>query len=84
MIEFDHNDSTPELPEVREAGICASSGSACFADAPNPFQVIATMKPGKAARQCVRLSPDANTTKNDTNITVDRLREQARTLSRTR
>lgn len=64
MIYLDHNATTPVLPEVREAmlllldqaGICASSGSACLADSPDPSHVIAAMKPGKAARQCVRFS----------------------------
>lgn len=39
-----------------QSGICASSGSACLADSPDPSHVIAAMKPGKAARQCVRFS----------------------------
>ena len=39
-----------------QAGICASSGSACLADSPDPSHVIAAMKPGAAARQCVRFS----------------------------
>jgi cysteine desulfurase len=39
-----------------QAGICASSGSACLADSPDPSHVIAAMKPGDAARQSIRLS----------------------------
>ncbi len=39
-----------------QAGICASSGSACLADSPDPSHVIAAMKPGDAARQSVRFS----------------------------
>ena len=39
-----------------QAGICASSGSACLADSPDPSHVIAAMKPGPAARQSIRFS----------------------------
>lgn len=39
-----------------QAGICASSGSACLADNADPFPVIAAMKPGEAAHQSVRFS----------------------------
>ena len=42
------------LPD--QAGICARSGSACLADSPDPPHVIAAMKPGSAASQCVRFS----------------------------
>jgi cysteine desulfurase len=40
-----------------QAGICASSGSACLADSPDPSHVIRAMK-GKqnAAQECIRLS----------------------------
>jgi len=38
------------------SGICASSGSACLADSPDPSHVIAAMKPGPAARQMIRFS----------------------------
>lgn len=39
-----------------QAGICASSGSACLSDSPDLSHVIAPMKPGPAARQSVRFS----------------------------
>jgi Cysteine sulfinate desulfinase/cysteine desulfurase and related enzymes len=39
-----------------QAGICASSGSACLADSPDPSHVIAAMKPGSAAHESVRFS----------------------------
>lgn len=39
-----------------QAGICASSGSACLADSPDPSHVIAAMKSGPAARQSIRFS----------------------------
>jgi cysteine desulfurase len=65
-------------------GICASSGSACLADSPDPSHVIAAMKPGDAARQCVRFSLSTETHRDQVNITVQRLRELIQTLSGTR
>lgn len=39
-----------------QANICASSGSACLTESPDPSHVIAAMKPGDAARQSIRFS----------------------------
>jgi cysteine desulfurase len=40
-----------------QAGVCASSGSACLADADEPSHVVRAMKPESAAsRQMVRFS----------------------------
>jgi len=55
-ITFHGIESEALLLLLDQAGICASSGSACLADTPDPSHVIAAMKPGKAARQCVRFS----------------------------
>lgn len=55
-ITFHGIESEALLLLLDQAGICASSGSACLADSPDPSHVIAAMKPGKAARQCVRFS----------------------------
>jgi len=46
------------------AGICASSGSACLADSPDPSHVIAAMKPGDSARHCIRFSLGTDVTGN--------------------
>jgi cysteine desulfurase len=43
--------------------ICASSGSACLADSPDPSHVIiAAMMPGPIARQSIRFSLGAENT----------------------
>jgi cysteine desulfurase len=55
-IHFPGIESEALLLLLDQAGICASSGSACLADSPDPSHVIAAMKPGDAARQSIRLS----------------------------
>lgn len=55
-ITFHGIESEALLLLLDQAGICASSGSACLADTPDPSHVIAAMKPGASARQCVRFS----------------------------
>ncbi len=55
-ITFHGIESEALLLLLDQAGICASSGSACLADSPDPSHVIAAMKPGSDARQCVRFS----------------------------
>ena len=56
-ITFPSIESEALLLLLDQAGICASSGSACLADSPDPSHVVAAMKPGSAAaRQCVRFS----------------------------
>lgn len=55
-ITFHGVESEALLLLLDQAGICASSGSACLADSPDPSHVVAAMKPGDAARQCVRFS----------------------------
>lgn len=55
-ITFHGIESEALLLLLDQAGICASSGSACLADSPDPSHVIASMKPGKSARQSVRFS----------------------------
>ncbi len=57
-----------------QAGICASSGSACLADSPDPSHVIAAMKPGDAARQSVRFSLDDRLTFSDIEFVLQNLR----------
>jgi cysteine desulfurase len=55
-ITFHGIESEALLLLLDQAGICASSGSACLADSPDPSHVIAAMKPGPAARQSIRFS----------------------------
>jgi cysteine desulfurase len=55
-IHFPGIESEALLLLLDHAGLCASSGSACLADSPDPSHVIAAMKPGDAARQSVRFS----------------------------
>ncbi len=55
-LHFPGIESEALLLLLDQAGICASSGSACLADSPDPSHVIAAMKPGDAARQSVRFS----------------------------
>lgn len=83
-ITFHGIESEALLLMLDQAGICASSGSACLADSPDPSHVIAAMKPGKAARQCVRFSLGTETSLGQVTTTVQRLRELIRTLSGTR
>lgn len=83
-ITFHGIESEALLLLLDQAGICASSGSACLADSPDPSHVIAAMKPGKAARQCVRFSLGTETSLGQVTTTVQRLRELIQTLSGTR
>jgi cysteine desulfurase len=53
-----------------QTGICASSGSACLADSPDPSHVIAAMKPGEAARQSIRLSLGSHHTPEELNRVI--------------
>lgn len=55
-LHFPGMESEALLLLLDQATICASSGSACLADSPDPSHVIAAMKPGDAARQSIRLS----------------------------
>jgi len=59
-IAFSGIESEALLILLDQAGVFASSGSACLADSPDPSHVIAAMKSGVTARQSVRfsLSPD--------------------------
>lgn len=55
-IAFSGIESEALLILLDQAGVFASSGSACLADSPDPSHVIAAMKPGAAARQSIRFS----------------------------
>ncbi len=83
-ITFHGIESEALLLLLDQAGICASSGSACLADSPDPSHVIAAMKPGPSARQCVRFSLGTDTSLKEVTTTVERLRELTQTLTGTR
>jgi cysteine desulfurase len=74
-ITFHGIESEALLLLLDQAGVCASSGSACLADSPDPSHVIAAMKPGKAARQCVRLSLGAGLKKSEVEDVPTHLRQ---------
>ncbi len=81
-ITFHGIESEALLLLLDQAGICASSGSACLADSPDPSHVIAAMKPGAAARQCVRFSLDSGMDPERIRIVVSELQRLVRTLQR--
>ncbi len=55
-----------------QQGICASSGSACLSDSPDPSNVIAAMtRDNSAARQTLRFSLDATTTPKELETTAE-------------
>ena len=60
-IAFSGIESEALLIFLDQAGVLASSGSACLADSPDPSHVIAAMKQGDVARQSIRFSLGANT-----------------------
>lgn len=67
-----------------QAGICASSGSACLADSPDPSHVVAAMKPGNAAHECVRFSLGITNTPEEIRETVAAIQGIASSLRTTR
>ncbi len=79
-LTFHGIESEALLLLLDQAGICASSGSACLADSPDPSHVIAAMKPGKAARQCVRFSLGEASAANDNRHAVTHLAQVVATL----
>jgi cysteine desulfurase len=79
-ITFRGIESEALLLLLDQAGICASSGSACLADSPDPSHVIAAMKPGPAARQSIRFSLGAETTSDEIRETIAAVRRCVATL----
>jgi len=61
-LHFPGINSEALLLLLDQAGICASSGSACLADSPDPSHVLSSMQPGPAARQSVRFSLSTQST----------------------
>ena len=79
-ITFSGIESEALLLLLDQAGICASSGSACLADSPDPSHVIAAMKPGASARQCVRFSLGAGINKSQIVQVLSDLKQLAQSL----
>ena len=83
-ITFHGIESEALLLLLDQAGICASSGSACLADSPDPSHVVAAMKPGSAARQCVRFSLGATNTAKVVSETISAIKGIVSSLTETR
>lgn len=79
-ITFHGIESEALLLLLDRVGICASSGSACLADSPDPSHVIAAMKPGSSARNCLRLSLGEGLYMSEIEIVLDHFQEIARIL----
>lgn len=79
-ITFQGIESEALLLLLDQAGICASSGSACLADSADPSHVVAAMKHGSAARQCVRFSLGASSQTTAIQKSLSELRAITRTL----
>lgn len=69
-ITFHGIESEALLLLLDQVNICASRGSACFADSPDPSHVIASMKDTKAAHQSVRLSLGTEITSGEIHQTI--------------
>ena len=74
-ITFRGINSEALLLLLDRSGICASSGSACLADAPDPSHVIAAMKSSDTARQSVRWSLGPYQGKNEIQTVLLKLQE---------
>ena len=79
-ITFRGLESEALLLLLDQAGICASSGSACLADSPDPSHVIAAMKPGTAARQSIRFSLGEDNTPSDIGAVIEDVRRATAAL----
>lgn len=80
-ITFRGVESEALLLLLDQAGICASSGSACLADSDEPSHVVRAMKPESAAsRQMVRFSLGVENTAEEVAAAVAALVEAVRRL----
>jgi len=79
-ITFHGIESEALLLLLDQAGICASSGSACLADSPDPSHVVAAMKPESSARQGVRFSLGVENTPVQIREALKAIRTNAATL----
>lgn len=75
-ITFHGIESEALLLLLDKAGVCASSGSACFADSDEPSHVIKAMKPDSAAsRQMIRFSLGAGARREDITAAVSAVKQ---------
>jgi cysteine desulfurase len=75
-ISFKGIESEALLILLDQAGICASSGSACLADSDEPSHVIKAMKPSSiSARQMIRFSLDDGLTNKDIIKTIAAIKQ---------
>lgn len=82
-ITFPGIESESLLLMLDKDGICASSGSACLADAEEPSHVIKAMHPSSTmARETVRFSTGRNNTEDEIGKTLDSLERALKKLSR--
>lgn len=80
-ITFRGVESEALLLLLDQAGVCASSGSACLADADEPSHVVRAMKPESAAsRQMVRFSLGLETTAEEISKTLAAVRRAVQML----
>jgi cysteine desulfurase len=74
-ITFHGVESEALLLLLDQAGICASSGSACLADSDEPSHVVKAMKPESAAsRQMIRFSLGSENAIKDVDATIAAMR----------
>jgi cysteine desulfurase len=80
-ITFHGVESEALLLLLDQAGICASSGSACLADSDEPSHVVRAMKPESAAsRQMVRFSLGRETRADEISATMAAVQRAVQTL----
>jgi cysteine desulfurase len=80
-ITFRGIESEALLLLLDQASICASSGSACLADSPDPSHVVRAMKPDAyAARQMIRFSLGSDTTEASVAATIRAAQQSAALL----
>ena len=83
-LTFPGIESEALLLLLDQAGVCASSGSACLADSPDPSHVIAAMKAGPAARQSIRFSLAVESTAAEISEALEAVQRCVVTLGGTR
>ena len=75
-ITFHEVESEALLLLLDQAGICASSGSACLADSDEPSHVVKAMKPNTAAsRQMLRFSLDTENSQPEIETALSEIQE---------
>jgi cysteine sulfinate desulfinase/cysteine desulfurase-like protein len=80
-LTFSGIESEALLLLLDQAGICASSGSACLADSDEPSHVIRAMKPDDGAfRQAIRFSLGTTNTPDEMQKTIATVRSLVETL----